>query len=288
MASRVKSVRRINQRGVEIPGQAAATGTLLCAAIRRVKVMLITRRLQGSRYELKYIIDEAAARNVRDFALGYLEPDQHVDITKGTDYAVHSLYLDSPGLDLCRATLHGLKNRYKLRIRYYDDSPDTPAFLEIKRRENDVILKQRVPIRKSAVQRVLHGHWPDRSDILDQSAKGMGALTQFCRLRTMCNADGKTIVSYMREAYVTPTNDTIRVTFDRRLSGSTFKDGDILTRNGPMVYPEVGGVILEIKFTCRFPVWMRQLVRSMNLTRCSMAKYVKCMLMLRIPQLQEL
>jgi len=38
----------------------------------------------------------------------------------------------------------------------------------------------------------------------------------------------------------------------------------------------VPGIVLELKFTDRFPNWMRQMVQTFNLFRTSMAKYVTC------------
>ena len=250
--------------------------------------MPYSHRLQGSRFELKFIIPESTARGVRDFVLSYLEPDPHADPARNCEYPVHSLYLDSPNLTLCRATLWGLKNRYKLRIRFYDEAPESPAFLEIKRRENDVIQKQRVPVRRSAAAMVLGGHWPRPEGVMDVGPRGMSALSEFARLRDMIQADGKVFVSYMREAYVTPADDSIRVTFDRRIHAVRYGGRGSLEMNGARLYPNIDGVVLEIKFTNRFPVWMRDLARSFDLYRQNMAKYVACTLVLRPPQLELL
>ena len=96
--------------------------------------MVYQHRFQTSRYELKYIIDERRAGDVRDYIRSYLVPDEHADPAAGNSYPVHSLYLDSPALMLFRSTVDCLKNRFKLRIRFYDDDPAHPVFLEIKRR----------------------------------------------------------------------------------------------------------------------------------------------------------
>jgi len=45
-------------------------------------------------------------------------------------------------------------------IRYYNDSPRTPVFFEIKRRMKDVILKQRCAIKRGGEEHVLAGHVP--------------------------------------------------------------------------------------------------------------------------------
>jgi len=40
--------------------------------------------------------------------------------------------------------------------------------------------------------------------------------------------------------------------------------------------PKVPGIILELKFDNRFPLWMQELVRNWDLYRTTMAKYVHC------------
>jgi hypothetical protein len=40
--------------------------------------------------------------------------------------------------------------------------------------------------------------------------------------------------------------------------------------------PDIGGVVLELKFTDRFPYWMQTLAETFNLQRTSVPKYVEC------------
>ena len=89
--------------------------------------------LQRSRFELKYIIGEATAHEVRHFARNHLMPDPFAKAERDYSYNIYSVYLDSPGLSLMNQTLEGLKNRFKLRVRFYDDNPDHPVFFEVKR-----------------------------------------------------------------------------------------------------------------------------------------------------------
>jgi len=55
-------------------------------------------------------------------------------------------------------TINGIKNRYKLRLRYYDTNAKSPVFFEIKRRMNNCILKQRGGVRQEFVAYLLSGH----------------------------------------------------------------------------------------------------------------------------------
>src|ERR1051325_11441766 len=108
-------------------------------------------KLQLQRFELKYLVREELALAVRRFVSGYLEIDEFGATRPNLSYPVHSLYLDSDGLTTYWHTINGNKNRYKLRLRYYDDRPNSPVFFEIKRRMNDAILKQRGAVRREAV-----------------------------------------------------------------------------------------------------------------------------------------
>jgi len=113
--------------------------------------------MQQSRFELKYLISENTAQRLRDFVRCYLAMDEYSVGRPNYSYPVHSLYLDSDNLEIYWRTVNGDKNRFKLRLRYYSDNPDTAVFFEIKRRTKDVILKQRGGVCESAVPSLLSG-----------------------------------------------------------------------------------------------------------------------------------
>jgi len=232
-------------------------------------------KLQSNRHELKYLVDEPKAQTIRQFVMSYLEPDAHTP-PEGGGYAVHSLYLDTPDRLLCQATQHGLKNRFKLRVRFYDEVPENPVFFEIKRRVTDVILKQRAAVRRSSVPHLLAGDWPGREDLFIDDDRNFRALYNFCTLRSDIGAQPSAYTSYLREGYEPPDSNDARVTFDRQIRGQEFR-GSLSVKNlKTWQYAEIPGVILELKFTGRFPNWMHTLVEHFNLVRTSVPKYVKC------------
>jgi SPX domain protein involved in polyphosphate accumulation len=236
----------------------------------------MAHKMQENRFELKYIIDEKTAEGVRNFVSPYLVPDEFADPNNKNSYMIHSLYCDNPGLALRQATVAGHKNRYKLRIRFYDEKPENPVFFEIKGRVNDVILKERAAVKRASVARILNRPYPERSDLLKFDAKNWATLERFCHLKTAMHATGHVFVSYLREAYVSPYDDSVRVTFDRMISASQYHKALNVKFLDSWLQPPVEGVVLELKFTDRFPLWMRDLVHSYNLWRGSMAKYVFC------------
>jgi hypothetical protein len=76
----------------------------------------------------------------------------------------------------------------------------------------------------------------------------------------------------MREAYVSD-DDQVRVTIDRQVYGEANLNYSIKTEmeHPALCFPNL--VILELKFTNRFPDWFRELVRVFGVMQCGAAKY---------------
>ena len=237
-------------------------------------------KLQSSRYEYKYIVSETSARAIYDFVRCYLQPDQFTANGYTEGYPVHSLYLDSADLHTCVATMEGHKNRFKLRIRFYDESADSPVFFEVKRRVDSVILKQRAAVKRCYVQDLLSGASPEFEHLVRQDTKSWKAIYEFCRLRKMLKARPAAYTSYLRAGYEPAGNNSVRVTFDRKIRAGRFKGklSALDVSSWPLI--AVPGVVLELKFTNRFPNWMHELTETFNLCRRSVPKYVECVSLL--------
>lgn len=238
----------------------------------KAELVAYKHHLQTSRFELKYLVDENRAWAIREFVRCHLEPDKYTRSQSDIGYAVCSLYLDTRALALYRQTVRGLKNRFKLRIRFYDDAPESPAFIEIKRRIVNVIRKERVAITREGVERLLCGGWPDELEIAE--GESSAAVHHFCGLRDRIGADPSVYVSFLREAYVSPGSDRFRITLDREVKGSHYRPGSPMSWPTRQVKSSIDRVILELKFTDRFASWMHDMVRTFNLERCSVPKYV--------------
>ena len=230
-------------------------------------------RMQRQRFEQKYMLDENQAVAIHEFLLAHLELDENGVGKPNFSYPVHSLYLDSGTLDTFWATINGDKNRYKLRLRFYNDEPDSPVFFEIKRRVNNCILKQRGGVRKDAVPWLLAGHLPDPEHLLRNDPKSLNAIQRFLRLAERLQARPLAHVAYLREAYVNPVSDNVRVTLDRAVRTEVRTAPTFATTMRNPSLPFGDRVILELKFTDRFPGWCRQLVERFGLMQCGAAKY---------------
>ena len=238
-------------------------------------------RMQRQRFELKYLINEETALKVRDFVgpaessiRGLLDRDEYSVGRRNYSYPVHSLYIDSDELSLYWETVNGNKNRFKLRLRFYTDNPDAPVFFEIKRRMNNIILKERGGVRQDAVRWLLNGHFPEPEHLVARdNAKHLVALQRFCMLMSKIRGQPMAHIAYDREAYVSD-DDTVRVTLDRNVRAEENPTSAIKTEMQRPVGSFKDQVILELKFTNRFPNWFRELVRRFNVMQCGAAKYV--------------
>jgi hypothetical protein len=228
-------------------------------------------RMLACRYEMKYIIDEIRAAGIVRYIRPFLEPDRYSKLQRGGHYPIVSLYLDSPQLQLCRESLTGLKNRFKLRVRSYTDEPEYPRFVEIKRRINRVIMKSRARVTDGDVPMLLKGRsLPPQGYKTDEKA-----LSQFQLYVASIHAGPAILIRYLRQAFEGTLQDPVRVTFDRelyykvthepyvRLGGSGWQPNVLTT----------GYTILEIKFTGCYPAWLPRLVRDFELEVTPVSKY---------------
>jgi len=230
-------------------------------------------RMQLQRWELKYVVPEEVALAVREFVRSYLELDEYGAKRADLSYTIHNLYLDSNDLAIYWGTINGDKNRYKLRLRFYEDNAQAPVFFEIKRRMNEAIMKQRGGVKRPAVQAVLAGHLPTAAEMVSGDPRQLVALQRFVELSNRHCAHPVAHVRYEREAWISVHDNSVRVTMDRNVLISPefvarFTDqlDDPTTVFGRLV-------VLELKFTGRFPDWFKELVRIFNLRQGSASKY---------------
>ena len=206
---------------------------------------------------------------IRSFIRGYLDRDKYAAIHPSGQYPICSLYLDSQRFDLFQETVLDKCNRFKLRVRGYDDNPESPIFFEIKRKLNSIIYKSRAKVSKDQLAPILNGRYVSR----DLPEKDRKTLKQFMHYTQCLLARPMVLIRYMREAYENKSDSKVRITFDRQLCYQP-ANAPIFKTNGPGWTPlPIDFVVLEIKFTTSFPSWLKDMVRLFNLNRQSMSKY---------------
>ncbi|MBL8756720.1 MAG: polyphosphate polymerase domain-containing protein [Planctomycetes bacterium] len=223
-----------------------------------------------NRFECKFVVPESTAAAVFRRVQPFVAPDPYGADRPDHSYTIASLYLDSPTLRLYHETVDGQSERFKLRVRTYDDDPKTPLFLEVKRRHDRVVQKLRCPIPRHLLPAVLAG---EPVDLPGSSPTKQRSLAEFQRLMLLARAIPRTTVKYQRQAYVGLDDPEVRVTGDRRLCAVTETAPRVRVHDPDYRTVPTHGVVLELKFTDRMPPWMADAIRALDLRRRSFSKY---------------
>jgi len=225
-----------------------------------------------ARYEFKYLVDDRLVPEIRRMVRVFAPHDTYSARAPEQRYEVCSLYLDTDDLRLFRQTLHGEKNRFKLRLRTYSDEPDSPVFLELKRRADRAILKKRVRLDRTQAELLVSlgpNGW--------SAALAPEVRREFEMLAghiTLAGARPVIRVRYRREAFECPESDRVRLTLDTALEHSLTLDCDVRHQAGEWEATPLRGTIFEVKFSNYFPSWVHDLVRRFELQSRSVPKYV--------------
>ena len=87
-------------------------------------------------------------------------------------------------------------------------------------------------------------------------------------------AKPKAHIAYLREAWISRYDNSVRVTMDREVRCDPEPTARLCTDLTRPITVFGSKVILELKFTNRFPDWFKDLVRVFGLMQCGAAKYV--------------
>ena len=225
-----------------------------------------------SRYECKYLVSEMMIPLLREMIHPFMQPDRFAAERPGHRYPISSLYLDSDDLHTYQQTVGGEKNRFKLRLRTYDDNPDSPVYFEVKRKVNNIVSKHRAAVPREAAQQLLE-HRQTTLD-LGVSQEERADLEEFLLHADLMHARPVVRVAYQREAYESRSGDPVRITVDTELRHAMTLDFDLSHESGRWQSTPVEGAIIEIKFTERFPTWVSDLIRALDLKQQPVPKYV--------------
>ena len=93
------------------------------------------------RFEIKYIITEDQCEKLKALFTPYMKGDEYGNST------IKNIYFDTPSYLLIRNSIDKPIYKEKLRLRGYGDiSPDSPVFLEVKKKYKGVVYKRRLAL----------------------------------------------------------------------------------------------------------------------------------------------
>ncbi len=233
--------------------------------------------LHFERYEYKYLVPEAWTEAIRRFIHPYVELDKHAARAPDRRYTIHSVYLDTPNLDLYTAAVRDEVDRFKLRIRSYDDDLNGPFFCEVKRKIRQVIVKDRALISRRDCDALLSGQ-----PITLPAGASADNLAAFQERAVRTGAIPMLFSRYTREPYESVFGEYSRITFDRAMCFQMFAGAGFHEDPDAWTYIDGAGamhglpcaMVVELKFTRNFPRWMSDLVAEFDLERRRYSKFV--------------
>lgn len=230
------------------------------------------------RLEYKFLVPANKVDDLRNSIRPFVLIDEYAAREINKEYTVHSIYFDTMKLDDYHDKLAGLKIRKKLRIRGYNKvDKESTVFLEIKRKYENHISKNRAPLLYSNLEEILitsdyEKYLLKRKSFLD--AKNDAA--KFFYLNKIKNCSPVALINYEREAFFSKHDSTLRITFDKNLRSKPLpKISDLYTEE-QLKFAMPGNFILEVKFFNGFPEWLQKILRRFELKRQALSKYTIC------------
>ena len=95
--------------------------------------------MSRGRFELKYLIRFPDFRVIRERMSAVCRTDSHA--VEGHSYLIRSIYYDTANLNFFQEKIDGVGRRKKVRIRFYGNEKIEASFLEIKRRDGNMVSK---------------------------------------------------------------------------------------------------------------------------------------------------
>ncbi len=212
------------------------------------------------RYELKYLLTESQKQTILQVMKPYMTQDQHGKTT------IRNIYFDTDNYRLIRRSIEGPVYKEKLRIRSYCRAePQTPVFVELKKKYRKVVYKRRVVLsEKEAMDWILgERHCHENSQIakeVDYFLRYYGRLIPVVFL------------SYEREAFYDKEKTGLRITFDDTI---LYRSDDLSLESevyGLPLLPE-GMSLMEIKCIGAIPMWMTDILSRERIYKTSFSKY---------------
>lgn len=227
------------------------------------------------RHELKYIL----TKEQKNIVLKAMEP--HMSPDKYGRTTIRNLYFDTDNYRLIRRSIEKPAYKEKLRIRSYcKASPDTPVFVELKKKYKGVVYKRRIPLpEKDAV------NWICSGNVCTVQTQITNEIDYF--LAYYGNLHPTVFLSYEREAFFAKDCSDFRVTFDENIlcrQSNLSLESDV----GGNLILEDGLTLMEIKCSGGIPLWMTEILSKEHIYKTSFSKYGTAYQTLIYPNLKEL
>lgn len=219
-------------------------------------------QLSFKRYEKKYLLSREKYLELWSQLESRLMPDQFFQST------VMSLYYDWEDFRLIRSSIEQPVYKEKLRLRSYDvPGEESPVFVELKKKYKGIVYKRRVRMTEREAEDYLSGRAAAPAE--DQISR---EIDWFLKTNPV---QPKVLIACDRKAYVGREEPGLRLTFD---SSIRWRDTQLRLTEGDhgRELLEDGQVLLEIKMPESAPLWLAELLSSLEIFPRSFSKYGQC------------
>lgn len=220
------------------------------------------------RYEKKYLMNKDSMDHLLPVILEHMEPDKYC--LDGQTYQICNLYFDTDSYDVIRESLSRPFYKEKLRLRSYGipKVPESPVFLEMKKKVNRQVTKRRAKLSLREAERFLSGgEIPETATYM--TAQVLKEISYYLSHKSV-----KPVmrISYDRAAYFDRQDPSFRLTFDqniRYLRGNTVFNNN---EEGKLLMPE-DFRLMEVKVSEAYPLWFTGLLSKEKIFTSSFSKY---------------
>lgn len=234
--------------------------------------------MKPMRLEYKFRVRKEHLNELREALRPFVFVDEYADREIAKEYTCRSIYYDTLKFEDYHDKLAGFKSRKKLRIRGYNQPNEhSVVFLEIKRKHENHISKNRAPLLYSNLDNLLANQDFEKfllkkNNFLDMQ-KDASNFFYFYKLK---NYSPVVLVTYDREAYFSKHDSTLRITFDKNLRSFPLPETSDIYVDDRLKPAMLKEFILEIKFFNGFPQWLQKILQRYELKREAISKYVIC------------
>ncbi|MGX8850333.1 VTC domain-containing protein [Amedibacillus sp. YH-ame10] len=213
------------------------------------------------RTEKKYVLTQAQCKAFYKAILPYIEPDEYAQ------YSIYNIYFDTEHFDLIRNSLDKPPYKEKLRMRCYEmANEETKIFVELKKKYDHTVFKRRVICSLEEANNLIYKHKP-----LHNQTQIVQEILYFL---DFYQPTPKLFLSYDRLAYHGTQDSSLRITFDQNIQYRTH-DLTLTTNVQNHSYFQQEEVLMEIKVATAFPLWLTNILSSMEIYPASFSKYGK-------------
>ncbi len=209
-----------------------------------------------NRYEYKYLVDKNTLSKLLKIFDEVLIKDEFCQ--KYGEYHIINYYVDTLNYQMIRDSLDKPLYKQKLRLRTYEElnSKDDYVFFEIKKKFLGLVNKRRCKLSMSEAEDLIYKKkYPIIKDYMNEQI-----LNEIFYILKQDTYEIKNKITYNRIAFFS-SDRKLRISFDFDIDSENKK------------YLDYGYSLMEIKTPDSIPLWLKDVLNDLNITKRSFSKY---------------